>query len=53
MINLEGKRPHWKPWRRWEDCMKIRVHVENMDWIEVAQPKTLRLTAVKEAINRQ
>jgi hypothetical protein len=53
VINLEGKRPHWKPRRRWKDCIKIIVHVENMDSIEMVQPKTLCRTAVKEAIKRQ
>jgi hypothetical protein len=30
--------------------MKITVHVENVDWIEMAQPKMLCRTAVKEVI---
>jgi len=33
--------------------MKIIVHVENMDWIEVVQPKMLCRTAVKETIKKQ
>lgn len=30
--------------------MKVIVHVENMDWIEMAQSKTLCRAAVKKAI---
>ena len=33
--------------------MKSTVHVENMAWFEMVQPKTLCRTAVKEAIKRQ
>lgn len=52
MLNLEGKRPHWKPRCSWEDCINLIVHVENMGWIEMVQPKLLFWTAVKETIKR-
>jgi hypothetical protein len=38
MVNLEGKRPHWKPRRRWEDCMKVTVHGRiwnGLKWLRV------------------
>jgi len=39
---LEGKRPLWRPRRRWEDNIKIdlqAVRCGGMDWIDLAQDK--------------
>ena len=36
----EGKRPRWRPRRRWEDNIKIdlqETECVGMDWIELAQ----------------
>ena len=38
----EGKRPLWKPRRRWEDNIKMypqEVECGCMDWIELAQDR--------------
>jgi hypothetical protein len=38
----EGKRPLWKPRRRWEDNIKMylqEVGCWDMDWIELAQDR--------------
>ena len=34
----EGRRPIGRPWRRWEDNIKMNLEVEcgGMDWIELA-----------------
>jgi hypothetical protein len=42
VIKPEGKKPLGRPWRRWED--NIRMYLgelgwEGMDWIHVAQDK--------------
>jgi len=39
---LEGKRPHGRTWRRWEDNIKLdlqEVGCGDMDWIELAQDR--------------
>jgi hypothetical protein len=36
----EGKRPHGRPWCRWEDSVKVdlqEVGCGGMDWIHLAQ----------------
>jgi len=38
----EGNRPLGRPWRRWEDNIKMdlqEVGCEGMDWIELAQDR--------------
>jgi hypothetical protein len=38
----EGKRPLSRPWRRWEDNIKMDLQgvvCEGMDWIDLAQGK--------------
>ena len=38
----EGKRPHGRPRRRWEDNIKMdlqEVGLGSMDWIELAQDR--------------
>ena len=38
----EGKRPDGRPWRRWEDNIKMdiqEVGCGGMDWIELAQDR--------------
>jgi hypothetical protein len=38
----EGKRPLWRPMRRWEDNIKMdlqEVGCRAMDWIELAQDR--------------
>jgi hypothetical protein len=38
----EGKRPLGRPWRRWEDDIKMGVQyvgIGGMDWIELAQDR--------------
>jgi hypothetical protein len=38
----EGKRPLGKPWRRWEDGIRIdlsEISCESVDWIQLAQDK--------------
>jgi hypothetical protein len=40
LLYLEGKRPLWRPRRRWEENIKAdlqEVGFEGMDWIELAQ----------------
>jgi hypothetical protein len=40
--NLRGKRPFGRPWRRWEDNIKMdlqEVAYKGMDWIDLAQDK--------------
>jgi hypothetical protein len=48
---LEGRRPLWRPGRRWED--NIKIDLENvgrgMDWIELAQDRD-RWRAVVNAV---
>jgi hypothetical protein len=39
----EGKRPLWRPRRRWEDNIKMDLHqevgCEGMNWFELAQDR--------------
>jgi len=38
----EGKRPLWKPRRRWEDNIKMdlqEVKCEGMDWIDMVEDR--------------
>jgi hypothetical protein len=49
----EGKRPHGRPWRRWED---ITMHVkeivrEGMNWIELAQDRDKWWAVVNTVMN--
>jgi len=39
---LEGKRPLGRPWRRWENNIKMNLQevvCGSMDWIELAQER--------------
>ena len=51
---LEGKRPHGRPRRRWEDNIKMDlqdVECEGMDWIELAQDSDRWWAVVNAAMN--
>jgi hypothetical protein len=40
----EGKRPHGRPWRRWEDNIKMdlqEVRWGDMDWTDLAQDRNM------------
>ena len=42
MAKHEGKRPVWRPRRRWEDNIKTdlqEVRCRSMDWIDLAQDR--------------
>jgi len=48
----EGKRPLWRPRRRWEDNIKMdlqEVGCGGMDWIELAQDRN-RWRALANAV---
>ena len=54
MGNPEGKRPHGRPRRRWEDNIKMdlqEVGCEGMDWIELAQDKERWRALVNAVMN--
>ena len=41
----DGKRPHGRPRRRWEDNIKLdlqEVQYDGMDWIHLAQARRIR-----------
>ena len=51
---LEGKKPHGRPRRRWEDNIKMalqKVGWEGMDWIELAQDKDRGRALVSAVMN--
>jgi hypothetical protein len=50
----EGKRPHGRPRRRWENNIKMylqEVLLGVMDWIELAQDRDRRRALVNAAMN--
>jgi len=50
----EGKRPLGRPWRRWEDNIKMdhqEVGCGVMDWIELAQDRDRWRVLVKAVMN--
>jgi hypothetical protein len=50
----EGKRPLWRPNRRWEDNIKMvlwEVECGGIDWIELAQDRDRWLALVKAVMN--
>jgi len=52
----EGRRPHGRPRRRWEDNTKMdlqEVGCGGMDWIELAQDRDIWQALVNAAMNLQ
>ena len=52
----EGKRPLWRPRRRWEDNIKIdhqELGCGGMDWIELAQDRDRWRAVVNVVMNLQ
>jgi hypothetical protein len=50
----EGKRPLGRPWRRWEDSIKMdfqRVGFGGVDWINLAQDRGRYRTLVNAVMN--
>jgi hypothetical protein len=50
----EGKRPLWRPRRKWEDNIKVdlqEVGCGGRDWIELAQDRDKGLTLVNAVMN--
>jgi hypothetical protein len=51
---LEGKRPLWRPRRRWEDYIKMdlqKVGCGDRDWIELAQDRDRWRALVNAVMN--
>jgi hypothetical protein len=52
----QGKRPLWRPRRRWEDNIKMDLQVvgfEGVDWIELAQDRDKWRALVNAVMNRR
>ena len=52
----EGKRPLGRPWRRWEENIKMdlqEVGSGNVDWIELAQDRDRWRALVNAVMNLQ
>ena len=51
----EGKTPHGRPRRRWEDNIKMyqEVGCGGMDWIKLAQDRDRRRALVNAVMNLQ
>jgi len=52
----EGKRPHGRPRRRWEDNIKMdlqEVRWGDMDWIDLAQDRNMWRDVVNAVMNRR
>jgi hypothetical protein len=50
----EGRRPLGKPWRRWEDNIKMdlrEIGFGDVDWIHCAQDRDRRRALVNTLIN--
>ena len=50
----EGKRPLWRPRRRWEDNIKMDLQelgCGGMDWIDLAQDRERRRALVNAVMN--
>jgi hypothetical protein len=50
----EGKRPLGRPWRRWEDNIKIdlrEIGINSVNWIRLAQDSVQWRTFVNTVIN--
>ena len=50
----EGKKPLGRPWRRWEDNIKMElqeVECEGMDWIDLAQDRERGRAIVNAVMN--
>ena len=50
----EGKRPLWRPRRRWEDNIKMdlqEVGCEGVDWIDLSQDRDRWRALVKAVMN--
>ena len=53
---LRGKRPLGRPWRRWEDNIKMELQEVGgggMDWIDVAQDRESWRALVNSVMNRR
>jgi hypothetical protein len=50
---LEGKRPHRRPRRRWEDNIKMDLQEVGwgMDWIDLAQDRDMWRALVNAVVN--
>jgi hypothetical protein len=50
----KSKRPLGKPWRRWEDDIKInlrQIALKSVDWIHLAHDRDRRLVLVNTVMN--
>jgi len=56
VVKPEGKRPLGRPWRRWEDNIKMdlqEVGCGGMDWIDLAQDRDRWRALVNAGMNRR